>query len=585
MSLQRTGSFNRLSATVLLTGCALLNGCAQPAMQHFAKNDSPLQPPVVRLVSERDEDGGLWDKMTGREKQIAEQKAREKAARQAAAEQPVAPPANAQTANYNPQSLPPGAEQLPPGAQAGPSLGQPGVPYGAQPQAPYAAQPPVNPYAAPTMPAPAVNPYAAPVSPAPAPYQQQPQYQPPGGAYPPISQLPPNSGGPIAPAVQPSGNVPNEAPIPIVPSGEVPVSSAIGTDEQPGTPFPSKQPEGIEKFYPSNIQKSALKAVGGGPNQKVADEAFAEGEKLFAQKKYKDAAKKYHTAAIRWPDTALEEDAMFKQGEAYFFDDRYPDSEDAYSDLIKKYPNSRYLDLAVARIFSIARYWEQTSEAHPHWPTTPNLIDKSRPLFDTAGHATRAFDNVRINDPRGPLADDAIMANGNANFVRGRWEDADYYYTLLRKDYPKSQHQVQSHLLSLQCKLRNYQGAGYSTKPLQEAQELIVSMKTQFPSELRAEMPRLEVAYKECRAQLATRDYELAKWYDNGKHYGAARIMYAAVIKNYSDTNFANESQTRIAQLNGKPDETPSWYEPAIKPFESEKAIARQAGPASSSQR
>ncbi len=68
----------------------------------------------------------------------------------------------------------------------------------------------------------------------------------------------------------------------------------------------------------------------------------------------------------------------------------------------------------------------------------PNVTDKSKPLFDTFGYAIQAYERIRLNDPRGPLADASLMALGNAYFRHGHYEEAAYNYDLLRKEYPNS---------------------------------------------------------------------------------------------------------------------------------------------------
>ena len=123
--------------------------------------------------------------------------------------------------------------------------------------------------------------------------------------------------------------------------------------------------------------------IGKGPNEPLATAAYAEGETLFRQAKYKEAAEKFKIAYKRGPDLPFEEDAMFKSGEAYFFCDRYAKSDDGYGQLLKKYPHSLYLDRVVARRFAIARYWEQVDMVTHHLPVTPNWTDKTRPFFDT----------------------------------------------------------------------------------------------------------------------------------------------------------------------------------------------------------
>jgi outer membrane protein assembly factor BamD (BamD/ComL family) len=322
--------------------------------------------------------------------------------------------------------------------------------------------------------------------------------------------------------------------------------------------FDQKEPTGWERFAPENIGKTAKKAVGLGPNQKIGEGYFDEAEKMFAAKQYDKAAKKFGSAADRWPNSILEEDAMFLEAESYFFADKYSAANDMYGELLKKYPNTRHLDATTARQFAIARYWQEKDMAYHRWTLVPNMTDKTQPLFDTAGHASNAFDSVRINDPRGPLADSAAMAAGTMAFKRHRYNDADYYYNIVRTDYPKSKYQLEAHLLGVQCKLLNYQGPGYNSKPLEEANQLIDQTLAQFPNELKDERDRLVKAKAEVRAQMATRDIQLAQYWDKGDHYGAARIYYAQVLKDYPQTPFADQAKTRLAALEGKPNEPPS---------------------------
>ena len=102
----------------------------------------------------------------------------------------------------------------------------------------------------------------------------------------------------------------------------------------------------------------------------------------------------------------------------------------------------------------------------------------------------KTYENIRLNDPTGPLADDAIMATANSYFRRGRYNDADYQYDLLRKEYPRSDHQFNAHMLGLQCKLRKYQGPDYDGTPLEEAEQLVKQQRTQFAGELDATSSR-----------------------------------------------------------------------------------------------
>jgi outer membrane protein assembly factor BamD (BamD/ComL family) len=321
--------------------------------------------------------------------------------------------------------------------------------------------------------------------------------------------------------------------------------------------------EGIlDRLAPKRTFTKFKSAIGQGPNEKTARLAMDEGDTLFRQKKYAPAAKSYRKAYKGWPDSPLEEEALFKTAESEFFADHYSKAEDEYGLLIKKYPSTQYISQIMTRRFAIGRYWEQYDRAHPRWPITPNLFDKTRPRFDTAGHALKVYERIRLDDPTGPLSDDAVMATANAHFIKGHWEEADYHYGLLRSEFPKSEHQFQAHLLGLRCKLLRYQGPGYEGAPLDEAEDLATQLITQFSHELGPERERVVGVRADIRHQRALRDFELAEYYDTGKYFGASRMYYDRIAKEYPDTRLAAESRKRldtIKDLPATPEQPLDW--------------------------
>ena len=247
---------------------------------------------------------------------------------------------------------------------------------------------------------------------------------------------------------------------------------------------PSDEDFGWNLLKGDTIKRRFKKLVGRGPNESVANDALAEGDDLFVQKEYKAALKQYYRVIDRWPDSAIEEDAMWQVGECLFFTDQYPKAEDQYDSLVKKYPNTRYLDRIAKRQFVIAQYWLALDEKQ-HVPLLiPNLINRSRPLFDTRGRALKAYEHVQLNDPRGSLADDSLMAQANAHFLEEEWLDADYFYSVLRTEYPDSEFLMPAHLFALQAKLQAYQGPAYEGGMLDEAEILADQILVQFPDQL-----------------------------------------------------------------------------------------------------
>jgi outer membrane protein assembly factor BamD (BamD/ComL family) len=312
---------------------------------------------------------------------------------------------------------------------------------------------------------------------------------------------------------------------------------------------------GWDWFKGDNVKRRWKRLVGRGPNEPVARRALAEADGLYNQRKFKEAISKYKVAIDRWPDSAIEEEAMWQLAECWFFTDQYPKAEDAYDELVKKYANTRYLDRIAQRQFVIAQYWIALDDKHEYLTIAPNFFDRSRPIFDTRGRALKAYDHVRINDPRGPLADDSIMAQANAHFLHRQWIDADYFYGLLRTEYPDSEFLMQAHLLGLQSKLRAYQGPGYEGGVLEDAEVLADQILVQFPDQLdKDEQERVVKVRAEVAAQQAMRHWNRAEFYAKGKHYTSARIYYALIARDYPKTQLAQASREKLNLIAGKED-------------------------------
>lgn len=367
----------------------------------------------------------------------------------------------------------------------------------------------------------------------------------------------------------------------------VPASATEPVASSPSAPAATKTDEDDDGFdlsdlAPENVWKDLKKAAGYGPNEGVARALFKEGETLYEQKKYSEAGGKFKSAAGRWPDSILEEDALFMQGKCYLLSDQYPKAQDTYENLLKKYDNSRHLDEVVRHLFSIGQYWEKLHEVNSHWPITPNLTDKEQPRFDTFGNALKCYETVRMKDPTGPLADDSVMATANAYFRKGRFEDAAFHYDILRKEYPNSEHQAQAHVLGLQSKLRVYQGASYDRTPLEEAEKIAEQTLTQFQSELGGERARVAQTRDRILEQKAERDWAKGQYYDNRKQFGAARFYYRSVVKNYPLTQAAGRARDRLEQIRNEPDTPPNrfrWLTDVFEPNDTKKRPSTAPAP------
>jgi outer membrane protein assembly factor BamD (BamD/ComL family) len=181
-------------------------------------------------------------------------------------------------------------------------------------------------------------------------------------------------------------------------------------------------------------------------------------------------------------------------------------------------------------------------------------------MFDAHGHAMSQYESIRLNDPTGPLADDATFAAGVSNFLHHHYEEADQHFDTLRKEYPRSEHQADAHLLGIRAKLRNYQGAEYDERPILEADKLIDSTIRQFGREMPDERERLVRAQRAIRAQRAEREFVNGQYYDHHKAYGAAKFYYNNLVKQWPETQHAHMAQERLAEIKDFPDDPPNYW-------------------------
>lgn len=304
-------------------------------------------------------------------------------------------------------------------------------------------------------------------------------------------------------------------------------------------------------------------AAGYGPDKSIAEAAFREAEEKFVaacklkqgrRDAFEEAGKLYKKAAARWPNSTLQEDALFMLSECYFFADRYPQASQTYEELVDLFPNTRHMDSVDKRRFAMAQYWVEHHRSNPDFAIKPNIGVKELPTFDKFGHGVRVFNKIRLDDPTGQLADDATMAAAMAHFKENHFGLADELFSDLRQSFPDSQHQFQAHLLGLQCKMKLYQGPDYSTHPLDEAEKLLKQIARLFPEEAEKHKEYLNETWKQMRLKKAQHDFGMATYYHRRKEYSAARHYYEQVMRKYSDTSLSEDAEQALSTLRDEPE-------------------------------
>ena len=320
-------------------------------------------------------------------------------------------------------------------------------------------------------------------------------------------------------------------------------------------------------FAKNSLSGKSLKPMAGTDDYLAATELYKDESYPAAQKAFKKVAKKYKKSEIR-------EDALFMEAESAWQQDNYASAHDIYAVLLKEYPSTRHLNVVSERLFKIGRVWldfpevaklgeihqvnfdepskKLPSEEPPKIPKAkplfvPNLTNKKEPLFDTPGNGVSALSAVWMNDPTGPLADDAMMLVASYHARKGNYIEADRFFQMLRETFPNSPHVQNAFVLGSHVKLMSYQGPDYESRTLDEAQKLKEATIRLYPNLPEQDRMKDELARIEDSKALITWS-QVKFWLRKGDQRAAA-IYCHQVINKFPKSQYALMAREKLAQL------------------------------------
>lgn len=275
-------------------------------------------------------------------------------------------------------------------------------------------------------------------------------------------------------------------------------------------------------------------------------------------------------------DHPYREDALFLLAEAEFELNRLSDAQDHYDAILTDYASTRHMDVITKRMFHIAQTYlgfptfaktseiqqvdfenprkgQVSPEAPKHsdptlnYPILPNFHDKSRPTFDTQGHAMRALKSIWLHDPTGPLADDAVMMEATYHLREGNWQEASRKFQLLREQFPQSQHLETAFVLGGHVELMSYQGPSYDGRSLETARQLRESTMRLFPES--ADRERIRTELKKIESAKAERLYDRVRFYQRKGRPKAVAVACRQVIEQFPMSEQAQKAREILAKI------------------------------------
>lgn len=355
------------------------------------------------------------------------------------------------------------------------------------------------------------------------------------------------------------------------------------------------------------LQTVAYEQDAGVIASRADDPALQDAKRLFDAGQYRDAEKAYDAVLDRYRPggfkqafgnprrltgkktaderaidkygSPIEQECLFMIAECQFASKDFPKAEEGYQRLLRRYPSTRHLDTVTRRIYTISRHWlgfppveisggpsyEQSGDIQqvvftdvqqsidpavaPKQTGWLNFTDGSKPVFDTTGRALNTLKSIWLNDPTGPLADDALILTANHYYRSGDPVEAARYYELLREQYPDSPHLKNAYLLESHVKLTSYIGNEYDDKSLDQAADLKRASLQIFPDLSADQKQILTQELNQIEDAKIAREWSLVEFYRQKGRPESVRLYCNSIINEYPDSRYADLAREMLGLL------------------------------------
>jgi outer membrane protein assembly factor BamD (BamD/ComL family) len=355
---------------------------------------------------------------------------------------------------------------------------------------------------------------------------------------------------------------------------------AGGSGCSTGNPFVTNNPyekgdttdQGWSWFSGTTADKQPLLLPGVEDGKRTAmDEkarADLEAAKVLYQKQQYAQAEKMFEVITKAKKLRLDtlEDAQFYMAESQRLQGNYRDARDNFRVYVQSFPYGKHASESNDRLFDIANYWlnktrdemkenEKNAGAvnlAAYYPSNWFTYTKDMPFSDTEGHALTTLEDVRLNDIRGKLAEKSLFYIATVKFFRGEYKEADFFYSQLYEQHPKSELAEKALKQSIICKQIANGGTQYDTRSVEQCRKFLEEYQRNYPGKDGEWVNKQLVSI---HYQQADRDFNVAAFYDRTGHPGSAYFCYELVRRRYPNTEYAKKADARMNQLKTKVEE------------------------------
>ena len=311
------------------------------------------------------------------------------------------------------------------------------------------------------------------------------------------------------------------------------------------------------KSFGERVKDSLQSTLNSSYHDPHADDKMAEAEELFAAERYADARRLFGPLADNTYNPGhMVEKARFLEGECCRLQRKLPEATATYNRYLRDHIGGVYSRQAADRMFAIAEEWRKDlmpegGDGVEQASWVPNFTDPTRPTLDMEGELVKTYENIAEGAPHAECAEKAMFWAGYLHYARGRYEDADHFFSTLAEHFPDSPLRADAVKYAIDAKNRAVGGPYYDGQKSNEALQLVHNLEASQP-EYRRDAAKQEWMTQQklaIHAGQAERDFESAEYYRRSGKYGSAYFCYELVKRRYPGTKWSDLAVKRVDEM------------------------------------
>ena len=268
-------------------------------------------------------------------------------------------------------------------------------------------------------------------------------------------------------------------------------------------------------------------------------EQFDFAQSFYNEKKYEDAKSEFMKLLKKYPKSREASESQYYLGLIEEEQDKLYEAYQAYQKVIDKYPFSERIQEIVEREYKIAEIFMGGQKRKAMGMNLP-----------VENPAIEIFTKVIENSSYGPLAPSAQYKLGLILKSLARFYEAEEAFNKVISSYPDSKWTEAAKFQIASCRAAVSKGSDYDQGATREAKDKFEEFVKEHPDAALSREAENNIA--QLKEKEAESNFNIGRFYEKQKAYGAAKVYYEDIIENYPKSVYAAKALERLQIMEKK---------------------------------